>query len=146
MFFLFLHENIRCGYSSMELLMSTHSVFLWRLKKNINTFWLKKVPYDERWICSTSLSNDLLTVSQRLCSDCVNYRLICSFIPCIINKDPFVRTFLVHLVIYHGEIRKNTILFWINKILWILWTKKKKILYGSASVIRPSTNQFCLSF
>ena len=25
--------------------MGTHNMFLWRNKKNINTFWLKKMPY-----------------------------------------------------------------------------------------------------
>ena len=29
--------------------MSTHSMFLWRNKKNNNTFWWKKVPYLELW-------------------------------------------------------------------------------------------------
>ena len=46
-FFLYLHENVSCGYS-LEVphwgtLMSTHNIcFLWRNKENINTFQMKK--------------------------------------------------------------------------------------------------------
>ena len=41
--FLFLHENICCGYS----LEAPQNMFLWRNKKNINIFGfgLKKAPY-----------------------------------------------------------------------------------------------------
>ena len=54
-FFLFLHENICCGYA----LEAPHRgasnaypqhMFLWRNKKNINTFGLKKAP--ELVLCS----------------------------------------------------------------------------------------------
>ena len=49
MFFLFLHENICCGYSLEVPQWGTSNeypqhMFLWRNKKNINTFGLKKGP------------------------------------------------------------------------------------------------------
>ena len=56
---IFLHKNIFCGYSleaprrgaSNEYLQH---MFLWRNKKNINTFWLKKkAAYQELWVISS---------------------------------------------------------------------------------------------
>ena len=50
-FFLFLHENICCSYSLEVPHRGTSNeyprVFSWRYKKNINTFWLRKSPYQE---------------------------------------------------------------------------------------------------
>ena len=49
---LFLHENICCGYS-LEVPWQGASdeypqhMFSWRNKKNISTFWLKKLFYPE---------------------------------------------------------------------------------------------------
>ena len=50
--FLFLHKNICCGYSLEVPHRGTSNeypqrMFLWRNKKNINTFWLKNMPYLE---------------------------------------------------------------------------------------------------
>ena len=51
--FLFLHITYVVGTHKKRLgealLMSTHNMFLWRNKKNISTFWLKKVSYLELW-------------------------------------------------------------------------------------------------
>ena len=50
--FLFLNKNIRCGYS-LEVPQGGTSyeyqqhMFLWRNKKNINSFGLKKASYQE---------------------------------------------------------------------------------------------------
>ena len=53
-FFLLLHENLCCGYS----LEAPHGgasneypqhMFLWRNKKTITPFGLKKAPYLEQW-------------------------------------------------------------------------------------------------
>ena len=46
-FLIFLLENICCGYllEGPQLLMNTHKMFLWRNKKTVSTFRLKKVPY-----------------------------------------------------------------------------------------------------
>ena len=52
MFFLFLHENICCGYSLEAPRQGASNeypqyMFLWRNKKNINTFGMKKASYQE---------------------------------------------------------------------------------------------------
>ena len=55
--FLFLDENICCGYSleaprqgTSNEYMSTHNMFLLRNKKDISSFQMKKVPYLLLWI------------------------------------------------------------------------------------------------
>ena len=55
MVFLYLHKNIYCGYLLETPQWGTsneypQSSFLWRWKKNINTFWLKKVKLFEAFI------------------------------------------------------------------------------------------------
>ena len=52
--FLFLDKNISCGYSLEAPRWGASNeypqhIFLSRNKKNIDTFWLKKAPYQELW-------------------------------------------------------------------------------------------------
>ena len=54
-FFLFLHENICCGYSLEVPHRGTSNeypqhMFSWRNKKNINTFGIKKESYQDLWM------------------------------------------------------------------------------------------------
>ena len=54
MFFLFLHENICCGYSLEVPRRGTSNeypqhIFSWRNKKNTNVFWLEKASLLEIW-------------------------------------------------------------------------------------------------
>ena len=49
-FFLFLHEDICCGYSLEAPWQGASNeypqhMFSWRNKKDISIFWMKKVPY-----------------------------------------------------------------------------------------------------
>ena len=57
-FFLFLHKNICCGYSLEAPHRGTSNeyphIFLWRNKKNINTFGLKKKKTSYQKLCNTS--------------------------------------------------------------------------------------------
>ena len=63
-FFLFLLENIYCGDSLEMPCQGTSNeypqhMFLWRNKKNINTFWMKKLP------CQSLLTFTTLWVNSK---------------------------------------------------------------------------------
>ena len=67
--FLFLHENICCGYSLEAPLRGAsyeypQHMFSWRNKKNINTFQLKKAPYLELWKIQISLQCCMICYSD----------------------------------------------------------------------------------
>ena len=53
-FFLFLDENISCGYSLEAPRRVPQHMFLLRHKKNISIFWMKKVPYLLLHVCAAS--------------------------------------------------------------------------------------------
>ena len=86
--FLFLDENVCCGYSLEAPCWGTSNeypqhMFSSRNKKNTDTFWLKKAPYQELWTLY------FLAVVHIFCICMFVFRLSSSYIPS--TKEPYLR-------------------------------------------------------